>query len=719
MKIRFHHISLAVLGLLGLISTVFLTSCKDDETSEALELYYPTVVDIGPSMNFVSGVPTYHGPTPGSFSIAGITFDGEAMTSDSFSINADTGMVSISNTSGLEPGIYKLTIACQAGGGHYTFKDIFVVEMSPSTPAEIELSASTLTIPYGDLATSEAQVTVTPVGESVAIRRYSLLQEEGFAYFTISDEGVITLDPEYEGEILPGNYPLSVQIETYAGTKTFEQVLTARITSLPLSVSYTPSAGRMEADRSFTSATPTLKGSPDEVTWAIKAVHPGAESAETDLIRIDPSTGVLTVAEGNGLSVGSTYTVDLTVTNRYGSADFENAYTLTVIAFITPIDPGSFTYSPVEVIAGTTFKAPKSDGFIGDEVTFALGEVPAALAGQLQIDAATGEITSLSKIMADPGVYTIPVTVTNVKGSSETTLQLTVAANPNMFTTFRYGNNLGLEDWQTQADQYVFDMQGTSSDNTTVAIPVAHEDFNNRAVTFKMTRIHDNPLRTKASLTYVADDGTVHLTFRNDRVGQFAIVRIDATIGSGETAVTRTTYLFVRVLSAIDKVVMYSPMVFRVNPRTGGYSAAPTIEGDKSRFMITLKRDLYYYNFGGPASHQSGKLDAPVKSTFIYRMWETYTWESSPTAGSREPMSYYELQTPAVSSSLTNKLGYIDCGNDFKMYIAGGKWQLDGAYANGVLIFQAPYTTTGTFAELDASGTKNAIHMAVWFDENF
>jgi len=36
-----------------------------------------------------------------------------------------------------------------------------------------------------------------------------------------------------------------------------------------------------------------------------------------------------------------------------------------------------------------------------------------------------------------------------------------------------------------------------------------------------------------------------------------------------------------------------------------------------------------------------------------------------------------------------------------------------------VLIFQAPYTTTGTFADLDASGTKNFIYMAVWFDENF
>ena len=53
------------------------------------------------------------------------------------------------------------------------------------------------------------------------------------------------------------------------------------------------------------------------------------------------------------------------------------------------------------------------------------------------------------------------------------------------------------------------------------------------------------------------------------------------------------------------------------------------------------------------------------------------------------------------------------------MYIPANKWMLDGAYANGVLLFQAPYTTTGTFSELDASGTNTFIYMAVWFDDNF
>ena len=102
-------------------------------------------------MNFVSGTPTYYGPAPSNFSIAGITLDDKAFTSECFSIGADTGMVSISNTDALDPGTYKLTIACQAGGGAYRFEDIFVVRMVSATPEAIEVSEPTLVIPYAEL----------------------------------------------------------------------------------------------------------------------------------------------------------------------------------------------------------------------------------------------------------------------------------------------------------------------------------------------------------------------------------------------------------------------------------------------------------------------------------------------------------------------------------------------------------------------------------------
>lgn len=722
MKSLFRNVCFAALTVL---CAVTLAACEDDDTKSGdLQLFYPTVVDIGPSMNFVSGTPTYYGPAPSDFSIAGVTLDDESVVTECFSIGADTGMVSISNTDDLDPGTYKLTIACRAGGGLYRFKDIFVVRMVPATPEAIEVSEPTLVIPYAELETSEASVTVTPVGESVSILGYALVQAEGEEYFAISSGGVVTLNANFSGEIMPGDYPLPIRITTYAGATVYENLLTARITSEPLEIRYPSASGRMEYNMAFQGPTPTLKGSPDEVVWAIKQVTPAEGFETTDKIRIDPATGVISVDAGNELPLGASYTLDLTVTNSFGSADFEGAYTLTVIEYIAPIEPETFSYAPVEVVEGTNFTAPKADGFVGDEVSFSLGDVPAVLAGQLTVDEATGEVSSLRGITADPGVYQIPVRASNMKSETpvEVMLALTVTENPNMFTTFSYGNNLGL-DWTTNADQHVFDMVGASnnSTNTDVTIPVAHEDFEGRAVSFELNYIHNNAFRTAKSATYVGEDGTLHLRLRNDRVGQIGVIRVDATIGTGETAITRSTYVFVKIQSDIDKVVVYKPMVFRVNPRTGGYSEAPTINADKSNFMITLKRNIFYYNFDGPASHESNSayLSGTTPTTaFIYRMWASY-FGSTVETGSRAPMSYYEIKSADVASDLTAKLGYIDCGTDFKMYISANKWMLDGAYANGVLLFQAPYTTTGTFSELDASGTKTFIYVAVWFDENF
>jgi len=87
----------------------------------------------------------------------------------------------------------------------------------------------------------------------------------------------------------------------------------------------------MEYNMAFQGPTPTLKGSPDEVVWAIKQVTPAEGFETTDKIRIDPATGVISVDAGNELPLGASYTLDLTVTNSFGSADFEGAYTLTVI----------------------------------------------------------------------------------------------------------------------------------------------------------------------------------------------------------------------------------------------------------------------------------------------------------------------------------------------------------------------------------------------------
>ena len=392
MKSLFRNVCFAALTAL---CAVVLAACEDDDTKSGdLQLFYPTVVDIGPSMNFVSGTPTYYGPAPSNFSIAGITLDDKAFTSECFSIGADTGMVSISNTDALDPGTYKLTIACQAGGGAYRFENIFVVRMVSATPEAIEVSEPTLVIPYAELETTEASVTVAPVGESVSILNYSLVQAEGFEYFTISKDGVVTYNAEFTGEVMPGSYPLPVKIETYAGSATYENLLTARITSEPLEVRYPSASGRMEYNMAFQGSTPSLKGSPDEVVWAIKQVIPAEGTDPTDKIKIDPATGVVSVDAGSELPIDASYTLDLTVKNSFGSTDFDGAYTLSVIEFIAPIESDKFGYEDAVAIQGGEFKVSKKAGFVGDEVTFSLGDVPAGVQGQISIDPVTGDVSA-------------------------------------------------------------------------------------------------------------------------------------------------------------------------------------------------------------------------------------------------------------------------------------------------------------------------------------
>ena len=213
------------------------------------------------------------------------------------------------------------------------------------------------------MCSSDLTVSVSTVGESVAVIGYELVQPEGQEYFSISKTGVVSLSTAFKGEVLPGVYPLPIKISTHAGSMVYEDVLTAKITSRPLGVTYTPVSGRMEYNMAFQSAVPVLKGSPEEVVWAVKGVTPS-----TDVFTVDAATGVLSVAEGNGLPIDGQYVVDLTVSNSYGSTDFEGAYTLTVIDYIAPIEADKFAYEPVEAIQGGEFSASKKIDFVGDEV---------------------------------------------------------------------------------------------------------------------------------------------------------------------------------------------------------------------------------------------------------------------------------------------------------------------------------------------------------------
>ena len=704
MKSLFRNVCFAALTAL---CAVVLAACEDDDTKSGdLQLFYPTVVDIGPSMNFVSGTPTYYGPAPSNFSIAGITLDDKAFTSECFSIGADTGMVSISNTDALDPGTYKLTIACQAGGGAYRFENIFVVRMVSATPEAIEVSEPTLVIPYAELETTEASVTVAPVGESVSILNYSLVQAEGFEYFTISKDGVVTYNAEFTGEVMPGSYPLPVKIETYAGSATYENLLTARITSEPLEVRYPSASGRMEYNMAFQGSTPSLKGSPDEVVWAIKQVIPAEGTDPTDKIKIDPATGVVSVDAGSELPIDASYTLDLTVKNSFGSTDFDGAYTLSVIEFIAPIESDKFGYEDAVAIQGGEFKVSKKAGFVGDEVTFSLGDVPAGVQGQISIDPVTGDVSAAKGHSIPMGVYDIPGKASNLKREAETTLKLTVNENPYYFTTITYGNNRGLTPVENYANQFYF---AAAADFTELTPTTDAKPGTKLSWSIK--------IKHQCSGTLI-DSETGAITPKGFKSGNGGLVLVTATAGEGEVGETSITVpvFFSFHVPVSGVTVRYKPFVMQVNPRRGGTSVVPEITGvpNLSSFLLDYRRTFNYYNIGGPASHKDG-TPAASTDTFLYQMWKAYynsIGSATVGTGSKDPISYY-VNTARLGSALA----YVEPATK-SVVVNANKWiDSNNVAANGAFIAQMTFVTDGNSGGIN-SGSQ-IFPIWIWFDEKF
>ena len=95
--------------------------------------------------------PTWKGQTPSDFKIYRITLDGELYETESFSIESETGIISIRNTSSLEVGLYSLSISCKSGGNYYEFPDAVTVNMMKPVPEEIKVEPSEITINMSDV----------------------------------------------------------------------------------------------------------------------------------------------------------------------------------------------------------------------------------------------------------------------------------------------------------------------------------------------------------------------------------------------------------------------------------------------------------------------------------------------------------------------------------------------------------------------------------------
>lgn len=699
MKVRsLLRASVAVLLMLGLFG-----GCAQKEQEGGLTLYYPQVTNIGPSMSFISDAPSYHGPKPSAFAITRVALDGTSIETSSFSINENSGSITLSDTEGLNVGSYAVSVSCMADGRRYDFADVFLVKMLPISPEKIEASESMLVIPFDELASTDKTVSVILTGESVTIQSYALIQEEGKEYFKVSKDGVISINDSFKGEFMPGIYPLSLKVSSYAGEAIYEDFVTINLTSEALRLTYPSPSGKVETGLAFESGVPSVKASPEGLAYALKAVSP-----ETDKITVDASTGVIRVAEGNGFEIGSSYVVDVTVTNEYGSVDFASVLTLTTVAFINPIDPASFSYDTAEVIQGGAFSIAPKAGLVGDEISFAFDSVPAELEGKVVISAADGTISAAKGNTIPSGDYEIVVKVSNVKSSATATLKLNVIENPYFFSYIWYGNNIGLPNDGTYANQF----RVTTLDEVKALELVPQTDAK-EGVTLEWS------MKGLQNGGGTIDSTTGKLSMTGFKANNLGLVLVTAVAGkgtSGETSVTVPVF-FSFLQPVNDKLpITYTPFVIQANPKKGVRSAAPVAVGidNPSNMLLDYRRTFNYYNIAGPDSHVSGQLDKSLTGTFIYSMWKNYFSQkgAAVNAGSKDPVSYY-----SNSTNLNQALLYIDA-SDKTVVVNTNKWvDGDGVSANGALSGQVTYVTDGDVANINTA--TQIFPIWIWFDEKF
>lgn len=680
-----------------------LYSCDKEELSSPRTLQYISVTNIGPGMYF-KAEPYYKGLTPSDFSIRKIKFNGEPKEVSGFEINPATGVITIVKDNQLEAGKYTLSVGCVSAGETLSFEDVLTVNMLPATPAAFTYKQPVVTIEYGSRDTA----TVGEISETVSIEKFLLKQEEGKEYFQIDPAtGMVTLNPaNTPGEPFPGHYNVIVGVTTPSGTAYYDNILEFNITSAPLELAYNPRILKIETGFPGISQVPTLKGSPDEIVYAIESRQP-----ETDEIKIEPATGKIYTEMGNSLPIDQEYKITVNAVNKYGSKTFSNVLTCLVIDFIAPIS--GFSYPQTEMIFHGTAEIDKSAGFIGDEVTFSLGTLPAGLSA-LNIDPLTGRISVAKGNTIPKDEYQITVNATNPKGTETTVLKLVVIANPYEFTVFKYGNNLGLPE---DANAYQYAARKTelpleiAAPNTDATTDVVFEK--GQAFGFiKTAGIEVNP-------------GTGAITVTQDVIGvDYSVVGgiyIKATTGKGspeEFSVSVPVFINI-IVPQSGVTIRYIPFVAKINSKTGGKTVAPTITGtDADKFFIDFRRDFKFFD-------QVSMTEQTTSSKgLLGQLWiRYYTGKPKVETGSKEPVSLYMVKNGQFTPYDANeKLCYTDgeaTGADrFRIAVNPGKWFDDsGNQANGIFTGGMTFITDGDALKINDG--KKICPVMIWMNPEF
>lgn len=734
MKSKFKQINsfawrLAAICLLAVLGA----ACSDSETTDTTRftLYYTGLTDIGPSMSGTIASPTYKGSAPYDFAITNVTLNGEQYNAtDIFEIDGGTGAVTLTSVKETPVGLFKISVSCYSDGKRYEYTDAIEVNMMKPIPDGITVEPNNLETDYENIISDDdalelptAQVKTD--GNHISITGYKIASvmynnaaiAQPNKYFAISNSGEFSI-VKGNTAITPGVYTISLRLVTAAVDEEeeegiFENAIQVNVTSKPLSVVYTPNEGKLEEETalsgqtSFNSSAPEFVGSLEDIQYSISKVTPA-----TDKIQIDATTGVLSVAKGHQLSAGNNYVVNVKVANKFApeGVEFEECFTLSVVEYINPI--ANFSYPDTKATQSIAFSIEKASNFIGDEVWYEFVNLPDELKDQISIGERDGVISAVKGNTIKPGTYSIQVKASNTKNTETATLNLTVEENPNYFTYIRYGNNLGLTPDENYANQF----RVTSGAELAALQLVPKTDIKpGVSVTWKITGLH------QAGNIKINSDGVITAASKDYKAANCGIALVEATAGSGPTAITVKTPIFFRYSSVVSNATIeYTPFVLQANPRKQTRSVVPAITGvdDISNVYMDYRRTFNYYNINGTTSdgtpHGSGVI---TSNTFLQYLWD----KCNAGYSTKFPISYYSDVKGTIKSDLTNEtLAYVDntdnSSNRLSVVVNANQWEQDG-WANGCFIGQMTFVTTGNAASVN-SGSQ-IFPLIIWFDTKF
>lgn len=610
--------------------TVFCVSCDKTETTDSTGfiLYYMGVTDIGPGMStYTLQSPAYKGSAPYDFTITKITLDDEPFSNnDNFVINPEGGEITIQNTKEMSSGLYSISVGCYSNGKFFDFKDAIQVNMLLAVPEGVTVEPAEVLVNQDedDWMESSALVT-TEADKHVSITGYAIAQNEAkpyLAYFTFdpNTKGKIIIRESEKDKLIAGeSYTLDLKLTTKAGEHMYDNAVTFKVVSKPRDLLYMEKEALpdlFEAGSENKSVVPTIAGSKEELKFAIKSVTP-----ETTAFTIDEATGQISIPEGNNLEISETpYVFTITASNTYGSKDFESVYSVKIVAFIEPIQPETFKYTPINKLYQLGGKAENNkvdQNFVGGAPTFVFDasntdEIKAQIEQKsITLNSATGEVSIMDKQTLSVGKHEIKVRVSNKKNEEGVVaaLEVNVVPNPNDFEYVSWGTNMENEiPANTNGNKTnpisTNTTKETKEENRNLfrfiqgrdvkEIPLQKikmvQDNPNTTFTYKVLRDnfigHENIIKG----TNIKQDGTIYFTNLTEKKNfadgsnnaKGCIFQIAVTAkGNGAPDVTKNIPIFIStpkptqiqyaniINSKVNYTLLCTPFVVKVNPKTG------------------------------------------------------------------------------------------------------------------------------------------------------